>query len=45
MVAIQLAVCSWPVHAHYEAIQEQWRQKYPDIWPRLQFLGTSAIVE
>jgi len=22
--------------AHYEAIQEQWREKYPDIWPRLQ---------
>jgi len=21
--------------AHYEAIQEQWREKYPDIWPRL----------
>ena len=22
--------------AHYEAIQEKWREKYPDIWPRLQ---------
>jgi hypothetical protein len=21
--------------AHYEAIQEQWREKYPEIWPRL----------
>ena len=43
MVAIQLAVRSWPVQAHYEAIQEQWREKYPDIWPPLQPLGTSAI--
>jgi hypothetical protein len=29
--------------AHYESIQEQWREKYPDIWPRLQPLGPSAI--
>jgi hypothetical protein len=29
--------------AHYESIQEQWREKYPDIWPRVQLLGTSAI--
>ena len=29
--------------AHYESIQEQWREKCPDIWPRLQPLATSAI--
>jgi len=38
-----LAAYKFSVEKHYEAIQEKWREKYPDIWLRLQRLALSAM--